>query len=251
MDADTFQAQQREREWFHTLTVPTGLWIVVRVDGRGFSKLTEARFTKPFDEQFRDHMLSAATTLVTDFGAIYGYTESDEISILLSPSFDRFGRGLEKLVSISAGIASATFTAAAGFPAHFDSRVWIAASADEVVDYFSWRQSDATRSALNNWCYWTLRHAGQSPRQATEVLDNADTSAKNELLQQRGINFNDVPAWQRRGIGLTWRNYQRPGIDRRSGAAIEVTRRQLYADQDLPAKDDYRELLTELLAARL
>jgi hypothetical protein len=50
---------------------------------------------------------------------------------------DLFGRGVEKIVSISTGIASAAFTHAAGEPAHFDSRVWIGTSTTDVVDYFS------------------------------------------------------------------------------------------------------------------
>lgn len=39
----------------------------------------------------------------------------DEISVLLLlPSFETFGRGVEKLVSLSASIVTATFTLAAG-----------------------------------------------------------------------------------------------------------------------------------------
>jgi tRNA(His) guanylyltransferase len=249
MDPDAFEISQRRREWFHSMTVPAGLWTVLRVDGRGFSKLTEARFTKPYDELFRDHMLVAATSLATDFGAAYCYTQSDEISVVLAPAFDGFGRGVDKLVSVSAGIASAAFTASAGSAAHFDSRVWIGASIEEVVDYFSWRQSDAARSALNNWCYWTLRNAGCTAREATKALDGLGTSAKNELLFSHGINFNDVPAWQRRGIGLTWEGQEYLGIDPRNGAQIVTMRRRLKVDLDLPIKDAYRSDITALLAS--
>lgn len=248
MDSDTFEAQQRQREWFHSLTVPQGVWTVLRVDGRGFSRLTEASFTKPFDDRFRDHMLAAATALVTDFDAVYGYTESDEISVVLTPSFDKFGRSLEKLVSISAGIASAAFTASAGLVAHFDSRAWIGASIEEVIDYFSWRQSDATRSALNNWCYWTLRNSGHTARQATKALDSLGSAAKNELLFSKGINFNDVPAWQRRGIALCWEEHEHVGVDPRTGAELPTTRRRLTAESELPMKDTYRAMLMARIA---
>ena len=37
MNADDLEASQREREWFHTLSVPPGMWTIIRVDGRGFS----------------------------------------------------------------------------------------------------------------------------------------------------------------------------------------------------------------------
>ena len=108
----------------HALTVPPGVWAVIRTDGRGFSPFTEAHFTKPYDERMRRHMTAAATALMTGFGGVYGCTHSDEVSVALPPQSQLFGRGLEKLVSVSAGICSAAFTAAAGLPAHFDSRVW-------------------------------------------------------------------------------------------------------------------------------
>src|SRR5438128_10639903 len=76
-----------------------------------------------------------------------------------------------------------------------------------VVDYFRWRQADAARCGLNGWCYWTLRKSGKSVREATRTLEKQSFAFKNELLFQHGINFNDLPAWQRRGIGLYWETY--------------------------------------------
>ncbi|MFJ6673235.1 tRNA(His) guanylyltransferase Thg1 family protein [Actinosynnema sp. NPDC091369] len=162
-----FEAGQRAREWFHGLTAPVGLWTVVRVDGRAFTRFTEERFDKPFDAGFSRLMVETAQALLTELGARYAYTESDEISVVLDPRHDLFGRGVEKVVSISAGIASAAFTHAAGTPAHFDSRIWLGAGTADVIDYVSWRQADATRCALNGWCYWTLRKAGASRQEAT------------------------------------------------------------------------------------
>jgi tRNA(His) guanylyltransferase len=249
VDADDFAAGQREREWFHALTVPPGMWAVIRVDGRGFSRLTEEHFAKPFDEVMRQHMTAAATALVTEFGAVYSCTHSDEISVVLPPDFGLFGRGLEKLVSVSAGICSAAFTAAAGLTAHFDSRAWVGACVADVVDYFSWRQSDAARSALSTWCYWTMRQAGDSARQATAALNGTGTAEQNELLFRHGINFNDVPAWQRRGIGLYWQTYRKTGHDPRSGAEAVATRRRLLVDDQLPIKDEYRAMVTAAVSS--
>jgi tRNA(His) guanylyltransferase len=249
VDADDFAAGQREREWFHALTVPPGMWAVIRVDGRGFSRLTEEHFAKPFDEVMRQHMTAAATALVTEFGAVYSCTHSDEISVVLPPDFGLFGRGLEKLVSVSAGICSAAFTAAAGLTAHFDSRAWVGACVADVVDYFSWRQSDAARSALSTWCYWTMRQAGDSARQATAALNGTGTAEQNELLFRHGINFKDVPAWQRRGIGLYWQTYRKTGHDPRSGAEAVATRRRLLVDDQLPIKDEYRAMVTAAVSS--
>lgn len=69
---------------------------------------------------------------------------------------------------------------------------------EQVVDYFRWRSEDAHRNALNSHCYWLLRKEGKSVGQATSTLEGMSVAAKNELLFQHGINFNDLPRWQKR-----------------------------------------------------
>ena len=248
MDINAFEAGQRAREYFHGLRVLPGAFVVIRVDGRGFSKFTEVNFDKPFDERFSALMVDTASALMSELGARYGYTESDEISLLLDPPSDLFGGSVEKLVSLSAGIASATFTHAAGIPAHFDSRIWLGAGVGDVADYFSWRQSDATRCALNGWCYWTLRKSGKSAGQATKTLNGATTADKNELLYEHGINFNELPTWQRRGIGLWTETYQHEGYDPIRATAVTVPRRRLRIERELPMKDAYRDLIEGLVS---
>jgi tRNA(His) guanylyltransferase len=251
VDSDIFESRQRDREWFHSLTVPPSMWAVIRMDGRSFTKLTEVQFEKPFDLRFSNTMVKTAETMLTELGGVYVYTESDEISLLLDPEYAMFGRKLEKLVSISAGIASATFTLAIGEPVHFDSRLWIGATTADVVDYFSWRQADAGRAALNAWCYWTLRNEGKTARKATSTLIRANSSAKNELLFARGINFANTPAWQRRGIGLWHETVEHVGRDPRTGVETPTTRRRVSVERELPVGDEYRELIRDLLIQRL
>lgn len=248
MKGKDLETRMRSLEWFHSLAVLPGAWIIIRVDGRSFSRFTESRFDKPFDERFSAFMIETARTLLIEFGGCYAYTESDEISVLLKPSFDLFDREVEKLVSISASVATAAFTHAVGEPAHFDSRVWMGSAVQDVVDYFSWRQTDAARCALNGWCYWTLRREGRSRREATRMLKNSDVAAKNELLFARGVNFNDVPTWQRRGVGLWWETFERPGHDPVRGVDVTATRRRVHVEKDLPMKDDYRTLVQRLTA---
>jgi tRNA(His) guanylyltransferase len=211
--ADQFEADQRAREWFHGLRLLPGAWPIIRVDGRGFSGFTETRFDKPFDARFADMMVDTSRALLEQLAGIYAYTESDEISVLLQPGSDLFDRKLEKLVPISAGIASAAFTHACGEPAHFDSRVWLGTGVQDVVDYFSWRQADAARCALNGWCYWTLRKAGQTAKEATRALEGRSGAEKNELLFTHKINFDQVPLWQRRGIAVYWERYEKQGYN--------------------------------------
>jgi tRNA(His) guanylyltransferase len=246
-NGNELEARMRAREWFHSLVLLPGAWAIVRVDGRSFSRFTAERYDKPFDPGFSALMTETASALLAELGGRYAYTESDEISVVLDPSFALFGREVEKLVSISASIAGAVFTHAAGEIAHFDARVWMGPGVEDVVDYFSWRQADAARCALNGWCYWTLRRHGQSRRQATQSLERATIGDKNELLFARGVNFNEVPAWQRRGIGLWWESYEKQGHDPIRGVDVTATRRRIHIERELPMKADYRDLVRRLV----
>jgi len=57
MDNDEFEKRMRELEYFHGLRALPGAWVVIRVDRRGFSRFTKARYQEPFDPAF--HALMA------------------------------------------------------------------------------------------------------------------------------------------------------------------------------------------------
>ncbi len=108
---------------------------------------------------------------------------------------------------------------------------------------FALRQADATRCALNGWCYWTLRKSGKSVEEATALLEGQSVAFKNELLFQQGINFNDLPAWQRRGVGLYWEVYEKQGYNPIENKAVVTERRRIKVDEELPAIDAYGEFI--------
>ncbi|HJT78740.1 MAG TPA: tRNA(His) guanylyltransferase Thg1 family protein [Gemmataceae bacterium] len=247
MRPDEFDGRMRALELFHVLRLPPGAWVILRLDGRGFSRFTETRFEKPFDPRFHDAMVQTTQTLLEDLQGRYAYTESDEISVSLPRTWDLFDRELEKAVSLSAGLASATFSLACGTRAHFDSRAVLAAEDEQVVDYFRWRQADATRCALNGWAYWTLRKAGQGVAEATAALKGKSVADKNELLFRAGINFNDLPLWQRRGAGLYWERHEREGYNPKSGQKVATTRRRIKVDRELPMGEEYADFVGRLL----
>ena len=253
MKFDELDNRMRVFETAHDVCVLPGLCMVARLDGRGFTRLTKEvhRFEAPFDVRFRDLMLDTTEYLMTGcgFNFTYGYTESDEISLLFAPDERSFQRKLRKLVSILAGEASARFTLALQAHAAFDCRISELPNVDLVVDYFRWRNEDAHRNALNAHCYWCLRRAGQDVNQATDALEGLSVASKNELLFQNGINFNDLPLWQRRGVGLYWEEYDRPAVNPKTGEAVIARRRRIRRDFELPMKDAYSDFLRELLPA--
>lgn len=247
MNPDAFEAGQRAREWFHGLRIPPGMWTVVRVDGRSFSALTAKRsYEKPFDPAFRDVMAAVARHLLSDFRGAYAYTESDEASLLLPPTFDLFDSSVEKVVSLAAAGASGVASIELGEPVQYDARIWVGAGVADVVDYFSWRAADAARCALNGWCFWTLRKEGMSARAADGKLRSTTVAERNELLFERGINFNDLPAWQRRGVGLWWEQYEKVGHNPKTGQDVTATRQRVHVEDELPKGDGYRALIEGL-----
>ncbi|MCU0980824.1 MAG: hypothetical protein MUF25_16870, partial [Pirellulaceae bacterium] len=204
MKFDELDAKMRVFETASDYCVLPEMFIVARLDGRSFTRLTKevCRFEAPFDERFRDLMVATTESLITcGFRAIYGYTESDEISLLFSRDEAQFGRKLRKYNSTLAAEASARFSLLLGQVGTFDCRISQLPNDDLVVDYFRWRSEDAARNALNAHCYWTLRKRGASEQEATSRLDGLSVAEKNELLFQEGVNFNDIPNWQKRGVG--------------------------------------------------
>src|SRR5688572_14206833 len=86
MKFDVLDKRMRAFEESLDQFVLPGVFIVVRLDGRGFTRLTKELLPleRPFDERFRDAMISTVTHLMDNgFKVRYGYTQSDEISLLL------------------------------------------------------------------------------------------------------------------------------------------------------------------------
>lgn len=192
------------------------MYMIARLDGRGFTSLTKeiCKFEAPFDEKFRDMMVEAVKSLMEcGFRIINGFTESDEISLLFHPEEKTFGRKVRKYNSVLAGQASAAFSMQLGHMAVFDCRMVPIPSLERAQDYFLWRQEDAHRNALNAHCYWMLRKEGVSVQEATKALEGQSVAFKNELLFSRGINFNELPYWQKRGIGIAWENIDVKGFN--------------------------------------
>jgi tRNA(His) guanylyltransferase len=225
MNFDVLDAKMRVFEESHDQSVLPGIFMVARLDGRGFTGLTKERhsFQAPFDERFRD-MMAAATEHVMTCGvrAVFGYTQSDEISVLLHRDCDSFSRKLRKLTSILAGEASAKFSLLLSDIGAFDCRISQLPSAQEE---------------------------GQSVSIATGTIKGLSVSAKNELLFKRGINFNDLPAWQKRGIGMKWEEFDKEGVNPKTGQVAIARRRRLHRIMDLPRGDEYTAMLRDIAAA--
>ncbi|MGE0711936.1 MAG: tRNA(His) guanylyltransferase Thg1 family protein [Planctomycetota bacterium] len=241
------ESRMRDLEYFGETRVLSETWVVVRVDGRGFSRLSEANFEKPFDARFHAAMVAVGEALLGEPRGVYAYTESDELSLLLPRGWRMFGGRVEKIVSVAAGLASAVFSQGCGALAHFDARLWLGPTDEAVIDYFRWRQADALRCSLNGWCYWTLRKAGWTRRAATGALEGRSFAEKGALLAEHGVALGDLPSWQRQGVAIVSETYEKTGFDPRRQEEVRAVRRRLRVERALPVGSDYSAFLREVV----
>lgn len=199
-------------------SVPRRTYTVIRVDGKAFHTFTKG-FKRPFDHSLMDMMDKTAVELCKNIqGAVLGYVQSDEISIVLTdfttPQTEAwFDGNVQKMASISASIATAAFNAALlhSFTqrgteeqrnniwsetfkfATFDSRVFTIPDRTEVENYLIWRQQDAVRNSI--------QMAAQSVYSQKE-LHGKSCDELQEMLFQKGINWNDYCSGEKRGRAI-------------------------------------------------
>lgn len=153
-DGVKFKALEKESFRF----LPDNTYAVVRFDGKNFSSFTK-RFAKPYDEQFMAAMDDTTRKMAATIpGALFGYTQSDEISIVFSDLASEnsqmwFGGRVDKMLSIGAATVTALFIQALGFDGVgqipvFDARVHTLADKAEVEEYVRWRRFDAQKNSV-------------------------------------------------------------------------------------------------------
>lgn len=172
--------------------------VIVRLDGRAFHTLTRG-LNKPFDEGFSNTMACVASYLCSEIqGAKCAYVQSDEISILLI-DYNKltteawFDYNVQKMTSISSGLASAYFTkhwCSNGGCAVFDSRVFNI-PVEEVCNYFIWRQLDWVRNSVQ-----MLSRANFSHKE----LHKKNQKDMHEMLYSKGINWADLADRWKNGV---------------------------------------------------
>ena len=248
MDFDLFDKKMRVFEDSLDQTIVPEMYMVARIDGRSFTKLTKVKcdFEAPFDVRFRDMMVETLTHLMDcGFRVVYGYTQSDEISLLFHKDETAFSRKVRKYNSLLSGTASACFSMQLGQLGVFDCRMIPLPNMDLVRDYFLWRQEDANRNALNSHCYWMLRKQGVKPSAAQSQISKKSTAYKNELLFANGVNYNNLPLWQKRGVGAWFTNMEKEGFNPKTGQKVVVSRKMLHIEYELPLGEEYANLIQE------
>lgn len=223
-----FDSLKEKCEYFRSLTdyrlVPNS-YVIAFLDGRSFSKLIKNKYEKPFDEKFVRIMNEVAEYLVKNIqGAKFAYTQSDEISILITdfdtPETDAaFGYRICKLQSILASMAASKFNQLAFLYdvqprlyenclsdcegtiyetndvlemlkkqklAEFDCKVWSVPDYNTAFCHFLWRQNDCVRNSKQQTAQTYLSH---------KELEGKSTDEQIELCKvEKNVDWNALDA---------------------------------------------------------
>lgn len=251
MNFKIFDAHMRKFEQSIDTCIPNDTYMIARLDGHGFSKLTqELGFKKPFDIEFHNLMYHVLKTLMlkSNLKILYGYTQSDEISLLFASDEQSFNRKTRKYNSLLAGLASAAASMYLNQLVTFDCRIIPIPDISHVCDYFVWRRADAHRNAMNAYCYWTMRQVDNlTARKSASILRDKDNQWKYQYLAEHDIDFDTTPSWQRLGIGMKFHNVIKVAYNPITATKVECSRRELETFGILPANDTYRDMISEIL----
>lgn len=268
--SDSLGDRMKTHEKISRVYLPRRLPVIIRVDGRAFHTFTRG-FQRPFDEVLAQSMWETAKALCKEIsGAKLAYTQSDEISVLVTnndtldtqPWFDN---NLQKLVSISASIATLGFNKAfkdvfsaflrdedtkgegddfdiihtyfnSMMKAQFDARAFVLPP-DEVCNYFIWRQQDAVRNSIQMVAQSLYSH---------KELQHKNQAALQDMLMEKGVNWNDYPTPYKRGVCLV-KKQKIVSIGADLSGAVPVIRNQWVVDKDIPIFTQYRDYIERWL----
>ncbi|KAI2909209.1 hypothetical protein CBS11852_333 [Aspergillus niger] len=229
-------------------------WIVVRIDGRGFHKLSDHYgFIKPNDRRALDLMNAAAVGVMKDLPDLcIAYGISDEYSFAFHPNCQLFERRSAKLVTTIVSTFTAHYIYLWGtyFPdtpvqpaalPSFDGRAVMYPNSRIFRDYMSWRQVDCHINNLYNTTFWTMvLQGGMDRREAELELKGTLSSDKNEILFKRfGINYNNEEEIYKKG-SVIYRQYQLEDVKAKPDSSVQEETSPLQ--EDTPSKTQQEKI---------
>jgi len=186
--------------------------IMARIDGRRFSGFTQG-MARPYDPQMTAAMVETTVDLVEETNACMGYTQSDEITLAWHSTDPKsqlwFNGRIAKIVSQLAAQATLQFylhisrrlSVYASRRPTFDARAWQVPNRAEAANVFVWREWDATKNSITMAAGEVYSH---------QELHGKTGNERQEMLFQKGINWNDYPTSFKRGTYVQRRQVLKP-----------------------------------------
>ena len=215
--------------------------VIIRIDGKAFHSFTKG-FQRPFDEVFGRAMTRTMEYLCENIqGCIFGYKQSDEISLVLS-DYKRFNSEawfdyeVQKMCSIAASMATMAFNkffvqgindfclknvttsnddgddVAFMFKTPEAEHTWrIYCNAAKKGAMFDARCFNIPKEEVVNCIYWrqidaarnSVQMVGQANFSHRELQGKSCSVIQEMLHEQKGINWNDYPTEWKRGVCWT------------------------------------------------
>lgn len=225
--------------------------VIIRLDMKAGHSFTRG-FDKPFDDIFMKAMQKTMLYLCKNIqGCVLGYTQSDEITLVLCDyqKIDTdawFGYNVEKIISISASLATLAFNRefnilatdyctnernvarrnayykAQTTGALFDSRTFNV-PINEVNNCLIWRQQDATRNSIQSLAQSLYSHKELEGINCNQLQD--------KMFTEKGVNWNDLSTTKKRGSCCIKVTVQNPNVDIKDGC---VPKKTWFIDNDIP-----------------
>jgi tRNA(His) 5'-end guanylyltransferase len=200
--------------------------VAIRIDGKAFHTFTRG-FQKPFDEVLIKSMQETMKYLCENIqGCVLGYTQSDEITLILVDykkltSSAWFDYEVQKICSIAASMATMAFNKAfvkevkkysfeLSMGIHTDEERRLLDIYHKAIDkgaMFDARCFNIPKEEVTNLCYWrqldasrnSIQMVGQANFSHKELQNKSCNDIQDMLMSQKGINWNDLPTYQKRG----------------------------------------------------
>lgn len=189
-----------EKNFSTEIMIPT-LPIIIRLDGNNFSQWTKD-LIKPFDENLSNLMIETTKFLVKETNAVVGYTQSDEITLILY-SNDRkslvYNNGKKQKILSKLTAKCVNFfneERKKYLPnndkiAIFDCRIYQTPTLEDACAQLLWRENDASKNSKYMLAFSMFSH--------NELKNLNGSQLQDLMMNQKNVNWNDLETKYKRG----------------------------------------------------
>jgi len=189
-----------EKNFSPEIMIPT-LPVIIRLDGNNFHTWTKG-LQRPFDANLTQLMIETTKALVTETNAVVGYTQSDEITLILYSADKKsaiYNEGKkQKILSKLTGKCVSFFNEKRMelLPEHnrianFDCRIYQAPNLHDACVQLLWRENDASKNSISMLAQSLFSHKDLQNLNGSEMQD--------KMMLEKGINWNDLETKYKRG----------------------------------------------------
>lgn len=189
-----------EKNFSPEIMIPT-LPVIIRLDGNNFHNWTKG-LQRPFDANLTQLMIETTKALVAETNAVVGYTQSDEITLILYSEDKKsaiYNEGKkQKILSKLTGRCVSFFNEKRMelLPNHnkianFDCRIYQTPSLHDACVQLLWRENDATKNSISMLAQSLFSHS--------ELQNMNGSQMQDKMMLEKGINWNDLETKYKRG----------------------------------------------------